>query len=410
MTIPVIDSPDPPAEEPVLHPAEEPVPPPAEDPNPLPSEAEALLDEEWLAEREDQGEEEEAVLTAKELAEAKEEYARWIEVVTGDREVWKKASERDYVPQVSMVEWTFVEPVVSKNKTDVLTDVGRMYARAISEGFSVRRLHSDRGKEYHNTALKAWCAKMGVHKTLALAEEHQSNGRAEGGILRVKSKTRAILQQQGSNKKEWPLAARLAAHSLQAAARKKLGMPRVPTLPCNSQVQVIQRSWNRDVWESVTVPASTKCPSGDTSRGWVVQLPDSRLLTTAKCFPAPSDEQNLEVKVSGEPLGAAVPTHRLREKVTLRKLAEWLPEEDNLSAVDRFAKELWSEGSFLPKHLAALAVKLGPKGGGSQSFEFLTGAYAHGGVTGIRNNTHDHGFRDTWPTTSASTYPITSQP
>ena len=80
------------------------------------------------------------------------------------------------------------------------------------------------------------------------------------------------------------------------------------------------------------------CPSGDTSRGWAVQLPDGRLLTTAKCFPAPSDEQNLEVKVLREPLGAAVPT--LREKVTLRKLAEWLPEEDDLSAVDRFAKEL----------------------------------------------------------------------
>ena len=130
------------------------------------------------------------------------------------------------------------------------------------------------------------------------------------------------------------------------------------------------------------VPASTKCPSGDTSRGWVVQVPDGRLLTTAKCFPALSDEQNLEVKVS---VGAAVPTHRLREKVTLRKL-------DDLSAVDGFAKELWTEGNFLPKHLAALAVKLGPKGGGSQSLEFLTGAYTHGGVTGIRNNTHDHSW------------------
>ena len=41
--------------------------PPADDPNPLPSKAEAVLDEEWLAEGEDQGEEEEPVLTAKEL-------------------------------------------------------------------------------------------------------------------------------------------------------------------------------------------------------------------------------------------------------------------------------------------------------------------------------------------------------
>ena len=85
-----------------------------------------------------------------------------------------------------------------------------MCARAVSEGFSVRRLHSDRGKECHNTALKAWCAKMGVHKTLALAEEHQSNGRAEGGILRVKSKTRMSSISSRNEEPTSPMSEKLA--------------------------------------------------------------------------------------------------------------------------------------------------------------------------------------------------------
>ena len=66
---------------------------------------------------------EEPVLTAKELAKAREENALWEEVVKGDRQVWKKVSEK-YVPQVRVVEWTFVAPVATKNKSDVLTAVG----------------------------------------------------------------------------------------------------------------------------------------------------------------------------------------------------------------------------------------------------------------------------------------------
>ena len=50
---------------------------------------EALLDEEWLAEGKDQGEEEEPPLTAKELAEAREEHAQW-----EDREYGRRSQGR----------------------------------------------------------------------------------------------------------------------------------------------------------------------------------------------------------------------------------------------------------------------------------------------------------------------------
>ena len=48
------------------------------------------------------------------------------------------------------------------------------------------------------------------------------------------------------------MAAKLAAHELRESARKVLKMKPLPSLPYNTEMQVIQRSWKRGVWESLT--------------------------------------------------------------------------------------------------------------------------------------------------------------
>ena len=193
-----------------------------------------------------------------------------------------------------MVDWVYVEPVASKATSDVLTAVGRMYAAARSEGFDVRRIHSDRGREYYDASMRTWCARHGLHRTFALPEEHQSNGRAQGAIMRVKSCTRVLLQEAGCEPAEWPLASKLAAHAMRNHARRSLNMKAQPTLPYNSKVQILQRSWNRGVWESVTTTARTKGPSSDSSTNWIVKTSEGKLLTTGTMFPAPREDQKLE--------------------------------------------------------------------------------------------------------------------
>ena len=82
---------------------------------------------------------------------------------------WKAEAEIDFMPKVEMIEWVLREPVPStKNKSDILTLVGKLVAHVHAEGFEVVRLHSDRGREYreyHNATLRAWCAKHKIHKT-----------------------------------------------------------------------------------------------------------------------------------------------------------------------------------------------------------------------------------------------------
>ncbi|CAE7523117.1 RE1, partial [Symbiodinium necroappetens] len=185
--------------------------------------ARGLEDREWFV---DQGMELEEPLpepSQRELKEAKDAWNSWEKVVKASREDWLKEAKAEYLPKVEMVDVLFTEAVESKRQQEVVGAISRMYAKAISDGYDVRRVHTDRGREFNNAALKSFCSKFALHQTFALAEEHQTNGRAEGAILRVKNKTRAILQASGqSDLKEWPLAAKLAAHQLRGAARTRL--------------------------------------------------------------------------------------------------------------------------------------------------------------------------------------------
>ena len=256
----------------------------------------------------------------KEDAATKEAWTKWSELVEADQAAWKAEAQQHHLPKVEMVDWVFVEPVPSKSSSEILNAVGRMYAAARSEGFDVRRVHSDRGREFMNSQMRSWCSRHGLHKTYSIAEEHQSNGRVEGTIQRVKCKVRTILQEAACGPEEWPLAARLAGHALRNRARSKLCMKLQPSIPYNSKVQILQRSWNRGVWESLTTTAHTKSPSGDSTRGWIVKTCDGKLLTTGTIFPAPSDQQNLDITCRGDPVPVSEPERRLRGKTALKAL------------------------------------------------------------------------------------------
>ena len=114
---------------------------------------ELMEDAEWLS----KGEPDEAAdpaPNAKELDASREAWEKWRELVKSDQEAWKEEAESQHLPHSEMVDWVYVEPVASKSTAEVLTAVGRMYAAARSEGFDVRRIHTDRGREYHNASMQ----------------------------------------------------------------------------------------------------------------------------------------------------------------------------------------------------------------------------------------------------------------
>eukprot|EP00439_Symbiodinium_sp_Y106_P055609 s1913_g7.t1 len=317
--------------------------------------AQHLEDEGWYL---DQGCEPDDVVpeaTAKEVAEGNKAWKEWTEHVDKSQAEWLEEAKAQHLPKVQMVDYVLTEAVTSKRQQEVASAVGRMYARIISDGLSVQRVHTDRGREYNNETLRTWCAKFGIHKTRAFAEEHQSNGRAEAAIMRIKGSTRTILQSSGTTLKEWPLAAKLAAHELREVTRKLLKMRPCPSMPFNTEMQVIQRSWKRGVWESLTVKAYTKCPSSDCSGGWVVRTEDGHLFTTNKLFPA-IDGSRVKFEYPGSPVDLEAPAVRMKEKGRARKLEVQGSINDPRHPADILARKLYEGDQWEPKHIASLAL------------------------------------------------------
>ncbi|CAE7234908.1 RE1, partial [Symbiodinium necroappetens] len=374
------------------------------DPNPVPPEGGAINDAEWLAGEALGVEEADPELSTKEISEAKATWNEWEKLVKCSREDWLAEAQSQVLPKVEIVDFVYVETVERKTHGEVLTAIGRMHARARAEGFDVRRLHSDRGREFNNKPLRDWCARHSVHKTLAVAEEHQGNGRAEGAIMRVKSKARIILEEADSEKTNWPLAAKLATHELKNAARRKLNIPVQESLPYGTKVQVISRSWKRETWEARTATAFVRCPSADMSRGWVVETEDGKLLTTSKLFPS-MDHGKVSFSSTGAAVDLDAPDYRLRDKTSVRSLEPQLLCEP-LHESDRLAKQLYEDGRFQPKDLATLAVAVSKleqdsarmvrfhsnasSGVSLRRCNFLAGAFSYGGMTGMKASTRDH--------------------
>ena len=82
-------------------------------------------------------------------------------------------SQSSFFPKVTMVDCVFTEAVESRKQQTVLGAVSRMCPRAMADGFSVQRIHTDRGKKFYNSALRAFCQKFGLYQTFAIAQEHQ---------------------------------------------------------------------------------------------------------------------------------------------------------------------------------------------------------------------------------------------
>ena len=54
-------------------------------------------------------------------------------------------------------------------------------------------------------------------------------------------------------------------------------MARLPSIPYGSTAQVLRGRGADGVWESLTMSAKTKCPSGDRTRGWAVRTNEGNL-------------------------------------------------------------------------------------------------------------------------------------
>ena len=85
------------------------------------------------------------------------------EIKAGD--IWEKMAEE--MQDVGVTNLTFVEPITSRQASDVIPAIARIYTRLREMGLPVYRLHTDRARELMGAQLKRWAQDRNIVKTTA---------------------------------------------------------------------------------------------------------------------------------------------------------------------------------------------------------------------------------------------------
>ncbi|OLP87837.1 putative transposon protein [Symbiodinium microadriaticum] len=224
---------------------------------------EVVLDDDNPEEEEQEGEE---PLSEEEMKNLREQ----------QEEAWKEKMKELREP-VKIHNILFAEPLQSKKSGEVLRAVQRVYARITLLNLSVRRAHSDGGREFTNKAYKAWCASRDIHITYSPPSDPRANGRVEGAVGQVKAGIRALLTLKPHvEKRHWPSALRqYVAQRFEQSMKEIGGVPaKRPLVPFGTPVTVQSRNWSRKTpYASRAIDGISLCPAANVSGCTVMLLP-----------------------------------------------------------------------------------------------------------------------------------------
>ena len=191
-------------------------------------------------------------------------------------ERWRETAKELQKP-VKIHNILFAEPLQSKKSGEVLRAVQRIHARIALLNLSVRRVHSDGGREFTNKAYKAWCASRDIHVTYSPPSDPRANGRIEGAVGQVKAGARALLSVRSDiPKRHWPSALRQFVDQRFEQSMKELGGPpaKRQLVPFGTPVTVQSRNWScKTPYASRATSGISLCPAANISGCTVVLLP-----------------------------------------------------------------------------------------------------------------------------------------
>ena len=133
-------------------------------------------------------------------------------------------------------------PMETKGSAEVLQAINSMFIQLRVSGYSVVRLHTDKGGEYRGNPLQRWCDARSIHKTTTAGVSSQSNGRAERSIQEVKSRIQRLLLSAEMEAEHWPQACRYV-HQMER--RRWSQSADKPCPPFGAQVLIKRRFWGR---------------------------------------------------------------------------------------------------------------------------------------------------------------------
>ena len=154
-------------------------------------------------------------------------------------------------------------------------------------GLPVTRIHTDSGTDFVSPQMRRLATRLHLKHTCSAPEEHNSNGRIENIVRRIKGQMRIHLHSVKGEMHLWPLAARAASASWRSQVLREMGMPLPTVVPFGTNVQVLARTWRRRAAQkSLTLRATSAtvmCPAALIKQGYVVRV-GRRLSVVTRLF------------------------------------------------------------------------------------------------------------------------------
>ena len=286
-------------------------------------------------------------------------------------------------------------PLRRRTTSHVLQASKELLLQLRQSGLHVNVLHTDRAREFKAKAYKEWVVDSKLRHTKTAGGDPSGNSTAELGVKWAKARMRALLNGSSLEARDWPLAMSHASTSLWASV--------FPTSPWTAKPAT---TFGNEVWFRSKVyqgKAEKKHdavglrwkrgwyagPAVDVKRGHIIVRDDGGL-TVAKSVKFNVVNPEEECKDLLPPATAeGLPEELLREEQPPTK--KELREE-----IEFRARKLMDEKDYEVAKVAELYDLLEALGDvdrrvteKSSASSWYTGAFVHGGVAGLRNNTRD---------------------
>ncbi|OLQ15151.1 Transposon Ty4-H Gag-Pol polyprotein [Symbiodinium microadriaticum] len=137
----------------------------------------------------------------------------------------------------------FCTPMFTNKSAEIRSAIQEFVLWLRLYNLPVRRVHSDRSKEFMTRQTREWLLQHSILPTFAEPGDKRSNGTAEAGVRMVKCRTRTLLAGSTLPVETWPLAATTAC-ALQRA--KQLGLQHAALAPLGTKVLAKDRKYHQE--------------------------------------------------------------------------------------------------------------------------------------------------------------------
>ena len=180
---------------------------------------------------------------------------------------------------------TLSTPLASRREGHVIQATAELYARYRSLQLPIKRVHTDRAKEFMGKGFQRWVANRGLQATWTAGDEPTGNGRAEVEIQNTKNRVRLLLQSAGLGEDRWPVAVRQASESRFRKQLAGMGLKLPALIPLGTKVLVKTKLWHLrgQPWKMPFQSAMALGPAAGmspTSHGYWVELDSGQGLRT----------------------------------------------------------------------------------------------------------------------------------